>query len=247
MTHGSLFSGIGGFDLAAEWIGWTNVFHCEINEFCSKHLKNKFPNAISYENICTTDFTVHRGSVDIISGGFPCQPFSSSGHRQGTDDSRYLWPEMLRAIREVRPRWVVGENVYGLVSWNDGLVLDTVCNDLENEGYKILPVILPAASTGAEHKRERIWFVAHSNSKRLEGYKRKDWTLKTSKAYPQITKLSNHGEDQDIRKDYGIPIRLDGISFSKWARESMRGYGNAIVPQVAFNIFKVIETMENQL
>lgn len=225
-------------------MGWENLFHCEINEFCNQVLKHKFPKAISYDNICTTDFTIHQGTVDVLSGGFPCQPFSSSGHRKGTDDSRYIWPEMLRVIREVRPKWVVGENVYGLVNWNDGLVFDTVCNDLENEGYKVLQVILPAASTGAEHKRERIWFVAHSNSQRLEGFERKDKTLQTSKTYPPVARLSNHGKDQDIRKDYGIPIQLDGISFSKWARESMKGYGNAIMPQVAFNIFNVIEIIE---
>lgn len=243
MKHGSLFSGIGGFDLAAQWMGWDNVFHCEVNQFCSQVLKHNFKNSISYEDITTTDFTVHRGSIDIISGGFPCQPFSNSGHRKGTEDSRYLWPEMLRAIREVRPSWVVGENVSGLVNWNDGLVLDTVCSDLENEGYTVLPVVLPAASVGAEHKRERIWFIAHSNSQRLEGHQRKDRSQQTTKTYPPITRLSTHREDQDLRQDYGVPIQLDRISFPKWTRESMKGYGNAIVPQVAFNIFKTIDAL----
>ncbi len=101
MTHGSLFSGIGGFDLAAEWMGWENVFHCEWNPFGQKVLKHYWPNAISYEDITKTDFTVHRGKIDIITGGFPCQPYSSAGKRKGKDDERHLWPSMLRAIREI--------------------------------------------------------------------------------------------------------------------------------------------------
>lgn len=160
MRHGSLFSGIGGFDLAAEWMGWENVFHCEWNEFGQKILKHYWPNAKSYEDITKTDFTIHRGTVDIISGGFPCQPFSHAGKRKGTKDDRYLWPEMLRVIREVCPKWVIGENVYGLVSWDGGMVFDKVKADLENEGYKVIPVVLPAAGVNAPHNRARIFFIA---------------------------------------------------------------------------------------
>lgn len=101
ISHGSLFSGIGGFDLAAEWIGWENVFHCEINEFCTKILNYHFPNAEHYADITKTDFSKYRGRIDVLTGGFPCQPFSVSGKRRGTDDNRYLWPEMLRAIQEI--------------------------------------------------------------------------------------------------------------------------------------------------
>lgn len=169
MKHGSLFSGIGGFDLAAEWMGWENVFHCEISEFPKKILKYYWPNAISYENIYNTDFTIHRGTIDVLSGGFPCQPFSSAGSRKGTEDSRYLWPEMLRAIREICPKWVVGENVYGLVNWNEGMVFNKVCSDLENEGYEVIPIVLPSASINAPHKRDRIFFIAHSKNGRCGG------------------------------------------------------------------------------
>jgi len=101
MTHASLFSGIGGFDLAAEWMGWENVFHCEINPFGQKILKYYWPKAISYGDITKTDFTIWRSRVDIITGGFPCQPFSIAGKRKGTADDRHLWPEMLRAIQEI--------------------------------------------------------------------------------------------------------------------------------------------------
>lgn len=102
-THASLFSGIGGFDLAAEWVGWKNVFHCEINEFCAQILKYHFPNADHYEDIKTTDFTKWRGKINVLSGGFPCQPFSLAGRRKGAEDDRYLWPQMLRAIQEIKP------------------------------------------------------------------------------------------------------------------------------------------------
>jgi DNA (cytosine-5)-methyltransferase 1 len=164
MRHGSLFSGIGGFDLAAEWMGWENVFHCEWNKFGQQVLKYYWPKAISYEDITKTDFTIHRGSIDILTGGFPCQPYSSAGKRLGKEDERHLWPEMLRAIREVQPSWVVGENVRGLTNWNGGMVFDEVQAELEAQGYEVLPFLLPACAVNAPHRRDRIWFVAHSKS-----------------------------------------------------------------------------------
>ncbi|MNE37667.1 Modification methylase HhaI [compost metagenome] len=118
-NHISLFSGIGGFDLAAEWMGWNNIAHCEWNAFGKRVLKYYWPNAISYEDITKTDFSVHRGNVDILTGGFPCQGFSLAGKRLGTDDARYLWPEMLRAIKETKPAFIIGENVTGIISMED--------------------------------------------------------------------------------------------------------------------------------
>ena len=165
MRHGSLFSGIGGFDLASEWMGWENVFHCEWNEFGQKVLKYYWPKAITYHDITKTDFTIHRGTIDILTGGFPCQPYSMAGKRLGKEDERHLWPEMLRAIREIQPTWVVGENVLGLVNWNDGLVFHEVQADLEAQGYEVQPYVLPAASVNAPHKRDRVWFIAYSNNK----------------------------------------------------------------------------------
>ena len=161
MTHASLFSGIGGFDIAAEWAGWDNVFNCEIADFPRKVLNYHFPNAIQYDDIKSTDFTVWRGRVDVLTGGFPCQPFSTAGKRKGTEDNRYLWSEMLRAIREIRPRWVVGENVLGIVNWNRGMVFEQVHVDLEAEGYEVQAFVLPACGIGAPHRRDRTWFVAH--------------------------------------------------------------------------------------
>ncbi|HAE65726.1 MAG TPA: DNA (cytosine-5-)-methyltransferase, partial [Sphingobacterium sp.] len=179
MTHGSLFSGIGGFDLAAQWMGWQNIFHCEINPFCQKILKYYWPNADSYTDIKQTDFSIYRGKIDVLSGGFPCQPFSTAGKRKGAEDDRYLWPEMLRAIDEIRPTWVIGENVAGLASMvqpeayktnvesqiniqgevdqetvleYQQYVTETVCSDLEHLGYSVQPIIIPACATGAPHR-----------------------------------------------------------------------------------------------
>ena len=160
MIHGSLFSGIGGFDLAAEWMGWTNAFHCEWEDFPRKVLQYHFPESKSYGDINETDFTIWNGKIDILTGGFPCQPYSAAGKRLGKEDERHLWPEMLRAIREIQPRWVIGENVHGLVNWNGGMVFEEVQVDLENEGYEVQPYILPAASVNAPHRRDRVWFVA---------------------------------------------------------------------------------------
>jgi DNA-cytosine methyltransferase len=162
MKHGSLFSGIGGFDLAADWMGWENIFHCEISEFPRKILNHYWPNAECHEDIKKTDFTKYRGTVDIISGGFPCQPYSAAGKRLGKEDDRHLWPEMLRVIREVKPQWVVGENVRGLLNWNGGMVFHEVCSDLENIGYEVQAFIIPASGINAPHQRERLWIVANS-------------------------------------------------------------------------------------
>jgi len=170
MTHGSLFSGIGGFDLAAEWMGWENKFHCEWNEFGQKVLKHYWPEAESFHDITKTDFTKYANRIDILTGGFPCQPYSMAGKRKGKEDERHLWPEMLRCIREVKPRWVVGENVLGLVNWSGGLVFHEVQSDLESEGYEVFPYVLPAASINASHRRDRIFFIAHSNNNRCDKY-----------------------------------------------------------------------------
>lgn len=167
LRHGSLFSGLGGFDLAAEWMGWENVFHCEIDTFCQQLLNFHFPKSLSYGNIKETDFSSHKWQIDILTGGFPCQPFSVAGKRKGKEDDRHLWPFMLKAIQQIRPRWVVGENVRGIVSWNEGLVFEEVQADLEAEGYFVQPFILPAAGLGAPHRRERVWFIAYAGG---DGY-----------------------------------------------------------------------------
>ena len=186
MTHGSLFSGIGGFDLAAEWMGWENVFHCEWNPFGQKVLKYYWPEAESFTDITKTDFTKYANKIDILTGGFPCQPYSQAGKRLGKEDERHLWPEMCRAIREIKPRWVVGENVYGLVNWSGGLVFHEVQADLEAEGYEVQPYLLPAVSVNAPHRRDRIFFVAHSKT---DGCKLQQTTNKRSKHKSKRNKI----------------------------------------------------------
>lgn len=262
LKHGSLFSGIGGFDLAAEWAGWENTFHCEWNEFGQKVLKHHFPKSISYADITKTDFSIHRGQIDIISGGFPCQPYSSAGKRLGKADERHLFPHMLRCIKEVKPRWIVGENVRGLVSWNEGMVFNEVYDDLEGEGYEVQSFLIPASSVGARHQRQRVWFIAYSKCARLE-YRSKAKNLpneerKTQKERGSITKkfktngcrfnsvwtINEKTESIICRGDDGISKELDSISFPKWRKESIKAYGNAIVPQVAFQIFKAINEFE---
>ena len=281
MKHGSLFSGIGGFDLAAEWCGWENVFHCEWNTFGQKVLKHHFPKSISYNDITKTDFSIHRGHIDILSGGFPCQPYSSAGKRLGKEDERHLWPEMLRAIREIQPSWVVGENVRGLTNWNGGMVFDEVQSDLEFEGYEVLPFLLPACAVNAPHRRDRIWFIAHSNcygSNECNGNNEVNTSKGRINALSNIDESISYGNASDTNKiglqskmengelerkrfsksnkryawnsfptqspicggNDGLPKELDGITFSKWRQESIKAYGNAIVPQVAYQIFKSI-------
>ena len=222
MRHGSLFSGIGGFDLAAEWMGWENVFHCEWNPFGQRVLKHYWPNAETFTDITKTDFTKYYGTVDIITGGFPCQPYSSAGKRLGKEDERHLWPEMLRAIREVSLSFVVGENVRGLTNWNGGLVFDEVCAELESIGYKVAPVIIPACGVGAPHRRERVWFVAYSDSnarqrRPSESGREKRETI--SDGQPQIyTGINTDGKEGTAADAYGSakrPPRTSGETESK--------------------------------
>jgi DNA (cytosine-5)-methyltransferase 1 len=366
MTHGSLFSGIGGFDLAAEWMGWENKFHCEWNTFGQKVLHHYWPQAEQFTDITKTDFKKYANRIDILTGGFPCQPYSSAGKRLGKEDERHLWPEMLRCIQEVQPRWVVGENVLGLVNWSGGLVFHEVQADLEAEGYEVQPYVLPAVSVNAPHRRDRVWFVAfNTKSKRdtkIGGVcQRKDnesigiWQKngnvantnsnglnqcnsnnevntsqgrfnalgdtyesngdgitsdsnnsrtnigmpserERSQSYNEregqsFSKHRQNGSNGDVANpnstnsqtrtqrqilgqsdwektnghsnverrnqwqnfpsvspictgDDGISDRLDSITFPKWRNESIKAGGNAIVPQVVYQIFKTIEQYE---
>jgi DNA (cytosine-5)-methyltransferase 1 len=359
MRHGSLFSGIGGFDLAAQWMGWTNVFHTEWNEFGQKVLKHHFPNSISYHDIIKTDYTIHNGDIDIITGGFPCQPFSLAGKRKGTDDERYLWHEMLRAIQQIRPTYVVAENVRGLLTIDGGMVFEQVCADLEAEGYEVQPVLLPAAGVNAPHRRDRIFIVGYAantkpaaNAKNIglaqstqigcereefKPYNRNDiWNSPDSDGTGRSTSNtddngnSSQGQSSEVERDRcrnngikeqrqqstewtdglhgfqsdaananvirlegclstginakpiresksrrkiskhlfknregiqfenfptqspicggddGIPDRLDNITFPKWRNESIKAYGNAVVPQLILPIFQTIEKLHRE-
>lgn len=334
MIHIGLFEGIGGFGLAAHWAGWKTYATCEINPFGRRVLEHYWPGAYHHGDIKTLDYgTIDvelskrfggkwRDDETIVTGGFPCQPFSVAGQRKGTEDDRHLWPEMLRVVREIGPDWVVGENVLGIVSWSDGLVFEQVQADLEAEGYEVQPYVLPAASVNAPHKRERVWFIAysigngHDRNERTErnnlageqptntqqaGNERTGETFRLSIKQPFTNSESQRSERlqpceqceisqqkqeqfrgsncqnfttntrllrQEKRKqqtarvieccgweefptqppicsgDDGFSERLDGITFPKWRKESVMAMGNAIVPQVAYQIFKTINDYE---
>ena len=371
-THASLFSGIGGAEIAASWMGWSNVFHCEIQEFPRRVLEYWYPNSKSYEDITKTDFTPWRGKIDVLTAGFPCQPFSLAGQRRGADDDRYLWPEALRAIREVQPSWFVGENVAGLVTMvqpgedialgrtddifeenhifrkEQRFTLDEICEGLECEGYAVQPFVVPACAVGAPHRRDRIWIVArriqgpvaHSadagsetmqckreygvhaaglaadadinrqrkrtNEQELlaeckstsynsyggeirpaadavcagrQKYHAASEPVKTQFADRQGDKerpaphsdgdghtprKARSGEKQPVGTDCpqgwwrdfptqspvcdrndGVSLGLVGITFPRWRNEAVKALGNAMVPQVIYEIFRAIEKVEN--
>lgn len=194
VTHASLFSGIGGAELAATWMGWRNLFHCEVDPFCRRVLGYHYPESTSYGDIRETDFTPWHGKIDVLTGGFPCQPYSLAGKREGNRDDRALWPQMLRAIREIKPSWVVGENVAGILSMVESgrevavgreaslfgednseritersrFTADAICESLEREGYSVQPFLIPACAVGAPHRRDRVWIIANRNDARIE-------------------------------------------------------------------------------
>lgn len=304
LVHGSLFSGFDAPSVAASWMGWENAFHCEINPFCNEILKYWFPDSEHYEDITKTDFSQWKGRIDVLTGGFPCQPFSLAGQRKGADDNRYLWPHMLRAIREIRPAWVIGENVAGILSMvqpgketemgsqtslfgednrkrillRQEYVVETICKDLEREGYSVQPLLIPACAVGAPHRRDRVWFIAHCADSRTEEVRRerKDKVLSDGIAPDTYCEFQSQrmlqGEKgrykQKIRTESlhsrsnwqnfptqspvcrgndGLPFDVDNLTipFTKWRQESVKGYGNAIVPQVILEIFKAIEELDN--
>jgi DNA (cytosine-5)-methyltransferase 1 len=159
-----LFSGIGGFSYAAEKLvgGYETVAFCEQDEFCQQVLRKHWKDVPIYDDVRTIDAT-GLGTIDIVAGGFPCQAVSQAGLQKATEDDRWLWDEMLRIIQDCKPRWVIGENVVGLININQGILFEQVQTDLEKEGYSVQSVVIPAASKNAPHRRDRVWIIAHSN------------------------------------------------------------------------------------
>tara|TARA_Y100000817_G_scaffold142517_1_gene111677 strand:+ start:329 stop:1498 length:1170 start_codon:yes stop_codon:yes gene_type:complete len=198
-----LFSGIGGFSLGLERAGFKTIAFCEMDKYCKLVLQKHWKGVKMYNDV--REITKARFETDgielpeIITGGFPCQPFSVAGKQKGTSDDRHLWPEMFRIIKEFKPRWVIGENVKGITNIQDGLVFETVCTNLEGEGYEVRAFNIPAAGVGAPHRRERIWIVAHSNDtrNRTPEYETNKDGQKTDERRQEQSQLksSRHGEN----------------------------------------------------
>ena len=215
-------------------------------------------------------------TLTILTGGFPCQPFSHAGRRKGTADDRYQWPNMFEVIKNVKPDWVIAENVRGLVTWNDGMVLEQVCVDLESEGYEVQPFIIPACAVNAPHRRDRVWIIANCANPRAKGLQKREISpddaadarrirrkqrssenIQPESKKPEWQNSHYLGWERDWRKvaaatcnarmDDGLSRKVDGVSYSfaKWRNESIKAYGNAIVPQVAVEIFRAIKRTIN--
>lgn len=170
LSHVSLFSGIGGMDLAAEAAGFETKLQVESSPFPLSILERHWPDVPRITDVREVVYDERWSKPTVVSGGFPCQPFSVAGKRAGTEDDRYLWPEMLRVIRELQPSWIVGENVHGLLSIDGGLEIERIMASLEAEAYSPWILNYPAAGVGAHHRRYRVFIVAYRFSERLEGH-----------------------------------------------------------------------------
>ncbi len=253
MKHLDLFSGIGGFALAARWAGIETIAFCEIEDYPQKVLRKNFPGVPIHPDIRELNGADYE-NIDIITGGYPCQPFSRAGKQRGKADDRDLWSEMFRIIKQARPSWVVCENVID----HEYMGLDEVLNDMEGSGYSTRPLIIPAGAVQRNHARERLWVVAYYEcaGAKLEKHtdSKQGWdTAKESQrkmVSPGYGKVSTKGiESSDLLFSgeafsvagqsepifmggpHGIPNRLD----------RRRGLGNAIVPQVAYEIMRSIK------
>lgn len=248
LKHGSLFSGIGGFDLASEWMGWENVFHCEWNDFGQRILNHYWPNAITYHDITKTDFTIHRGTIDILTGGFPCQDASNANQSEsrgsGSKGKRTgLVSQMLRAIEEIRPVFVVAENVSNILRTNGGKDFGEILDSLAGMGYNAEWRIVYASEKGAPHKRARCFMVIYSNSIRLQesetfipyvSEKVEPYCWDFAGTSVQIFRGGSWKTKPPVLlMDDGIPSGLH--------QEGIKAYGNAVVPQIVHQIFKSIQ------
>jgi len=235
LKHLDLFSGIGGFALAAQWAGIETVAFCEIDDFACKVLNKNFPGVPVHRDIRELDGSLYAG-IDIITGGYPCQPFSEAGKRKGAEDDRHLWPEMLRVVKQARPAFIIAENVVGHIT----LGLDNVLNDLEREGYAARPLIIPACAVDSPHRRDRVWILAYAEGERCNnGDDRTNKRTTAREEHPftdkggDFSRMEAGGwarEPRVPRVANGIPNRVD----------RNKALGNAIVPQVAYEILRCI-------
>lgn len=246
LTHLSLFSGIGGLDLAAEWAGFTTVGQCEFAKFPTKVLEKHWhdvPRWRDIHDLSADEFYRRTGrkSVTLISGGFPCQPHSVAGLRMASGDERDLWPEMRRVISEIRPQWVVGENVRGLLTSEDGRFFRGVLRDLAELGFDVGWGVISAAAVGAIHRRERVAIIAHNSSKRRTRIRTDEVPgveiLQGVEVFGGIAEFgirSSVYTPKLCRADDGIPDRLDRT----------KALGNCVVPQQFYSVFASIAKAE---
>jgi len=240
-THLDLFSGIGGFALAAGWAGFNTIGFCEVEDYPRRILSKRFPSVRLHGDIRELDGSAYRG-VTLITGGYPCQPFSQAGKRQGAADDRHLWPEMLRVVKQARPSWVLAENVAGHITMG----LDQVLADLEGEGYACRAVVIPACAVNAPHRRDRVWIIAKSladsGSGRRQGGKLQAGRHEPGLCGTDVADFPSLGYEKigssywETEPDVGRVA--DGISHRV---DRLRGLGNAIVPQVAYELIRHLE------
>jgi len=259
MKVGSLFSGIGGFDLGLEWAGMSVSWQVENEEFCLKILNKHWPEVPKYGDVKQLT-SENLAKVDVLVGGFPCQPFSNAGQRGGEGDDRYLWPEMLRIIRELRPTWVIGENVPGIKN----MALDQVLSDLEEEGYSTRTFNIPACGLDAPHKRERVWIVGHAEGQRFE----REWSHYTEKGWKNPSGSAELRGGTDVAYAGCWSSQREGVQeFGKqiaswWQSEPnvgrvvdgipnrvdrLRGLGNAVVPQIPYMLGCFIQQIGSEI
>lgn len=212
-----LFSGIGGFALAAQ-----NVFQdeleivsfCEIDAFCQKVLAKHWPDVPCCNDIKTMNGSIYE-NIDILTGGFPCQPFSTSGRRKSKQDERYLWPQMLEVVKGCRPRWIIVENVVGIVN----LALDEVCTSLEMENYEVWPVIIPACSLNAPHRRERVWVICHTNSMGLSGINWGRAGEKSENGYCNVTDPTSERQQRQRQQEQSFDTEKNKRRKTNWIND----------------------------
>lgn len=247
-----LFAGIGGISLAARWAGIESKAFCEQNTFCQKVLKKHWPNAPIISNVEDMNRNLleelgvieRNGTIDILAGGYPCQGESQIGDRKGEDDERWLWPNMFGLVEELRPTWVIGENVVGHITMG----LDAVLSDLESRNYQARPFVLPAYSVGAPHQRYRVFVVAHAYSKsKSQAHTAfstfgKEWNAWQNSAGRSRGKVPRTYWEKNKSPVCGMD---DGFS-SRLDRDRLKALGNAVVPQQIYPIFKAIKAIHDQ-
>ena len=211
-----LFSGIGGFSLGLESTGFfKTIAFVEKDKFCQKVLQKNFPNVPIEDEV--RNVKGERFKADVITGGFPCQPFSVAGKRKGTDDDRYLWDETIRIISETKCKWFIGENVEGIINIQDGLVFRQIHNDLEKEGFEVQSLIIPASGVGAWHQRKRVWIIAYSNSRLSIGENEKIQTRGNT---------FNNGSSSDVSNSNSRLRRRRGTELKSGENEVRRIYSS---------------------